>query len=117
MIHREAVMGGPTIGENDFQALFTLCGRLTSYISFAENLGKLHEVDNTPTMRDILLRLDEPMQARWTARWTGKRSKCTQHIKDLLHFLENETKRNLYPCGDGTAGILLRYTYGRRTTR
>ncbi len=59
MIHREAVMGGPTIGENDFQALSTLCGRLTSYI-FTENLGKLHEVDNTPTMRDILLRLDEP---------------------------------------------------------
>ncbi len=42
---REAVMGRLTIGENDFQALSTLCGRLTSYISFAENLGKLNEID------------------------------------------------------------------------
>ncbi|XP_063844740.1 uncharacterized protein LOC135091225 [Scylla paramamosain] len=69
---REAVMGGLTIGENDFQALSTLCGRLTSYISFTENLGKLHEVDNTPTMRDILLRLDEPCKLNGLPDGLGK---------------------------------------------
>ena len=90
---RELVIRGPKIGENDFQALSTLCAKLTSFISFAEHLGKLSEIDNPPTIRDVMRRLDDAMQNRWNAIWTGKRGKRTPSIKDVLKFVKKETER------------------------
>ncbi|XP_050709450.1 uncharacterized protein LOC126994206 [Eriocheir sinensis] len=90
---RERLIRGPTISENDYQALSQMCSQLTSYISFAENIGQLSDIDNTPTIRDILLRLDRAMQTRWNSRWTGKRGSRPQRITDVLHFMKKETKR------------------------
>ncbi|XP_045123675.1 LOW QUALITY PROTEIN: uncharacterized protein LOC123511683 [Portunus trituberculatus] len=89
---REMIINGPAIRETDYKALSQLCARLTSYISSAENFGKLTEIDNTSTIRDILLRLDSAMRIRWNAHWTGKRANRTQRIKDVLQFVK-ETKR------------------------
>ncbi|XP_047500211.1 uncharacterized protein LOC125046476 [Penaeus chinensis] len=90
---REKLIRGPKIRENDYRALSIMCGQLTSFISFAENLDKLIEIDNQPTIRDIVLRLDDAMKNRWNAYWTGKGGGHTKHIKDVLRFLERETKR------------------------
>jgi len=90
---REKLIRGPKIRENHHRPLSTMCAQLTSFISFAENLNKLTEIDNQPTIRYIVLRLDDAMQSRWSVYWTGKRGERTQHIKDVLKFLERETKR------------------------
>lgn len=78
----ERLVRGPTIGENDYQALSRMCAQLTAYITLSENMGKLADINNKPTIRDILLRLDDAMRTRWCARWTGRRAKATQHIKE-----------------------------------
>lgn len=77
------------IRENDYHSLSI---HRTSYISFAGNLDRLSETDHLPTVRDILLRLDGAMQSRWSECWTGKRSKHTRHIKDVLKSMEKEPR-------------------------
>ncbi|MPC24956.1 hypothetical protein E2C01_018049 [Portunus trituberculatus] len=90
---RERITNGPVIRENDYKGLSQLSVSLTLYISFAENFSKLTEIDNTPTIRDIILRLDNAMRTCWNAYWTGERVNCTQRIKDVLQFVKRETKR------------------------
>ncbi|XP_063849463.1 uncharacterized protein LOC135093828 [Scylla paramamosain] len=90
---RERILTGPTIGENDYQALTQLYAQLTALISFAENLGYLNKIDNTPTIRDFMLKLDDAMQDRWITYWLGKKGKYNQHVKDVLKFVKKETKR------------------------
>lgn len=90
---RERILTGPTIGEHDYQALTQLYAQLTALLSFAKNMGYLNEVDNTPTIRDIMLRLDDAMQTRWNTYWSGKKGKRSQRVKDVLKFVKKETKR------------------------
>lgn len=83
----------PEMGEHDYQAFSAICAQLMPFILFAENIGKLSEIDNRPTIRDIILRLDDAMQGRWNAYRTGKRDERTSHTKSVLKFLERELKR------------------------
>ena len=89
----QRIIDGPTIGENDYRLLTQLRAQLTSLISFAENQGYIQEIDNSPTIREVMLKLDDAMQARWTVYWAGKKSNRSQHIQDVLQFVKKETRR------------------------
>lgn len=70
---RGKLIRGPEMGEHDYQAFSAICAQLMPFILFAENIGKLSEIDNRPTIRDIILRLDDAMQGRWDAYRAGKK--------------------------------------------
>lgn len=88
----ESLVRGPTISENDYRALLQTSVELKSCVYLAESIDSLPEIDYTPIIRDILLRLDAAMRAQGRSVG-GKRGDCPQHIKDVLHFLKKETKR------------------------
>ncbi|KAK8378966.1 hypothetical protein O3P69_009593 [Scylla paramamosain] len=90
---REMIVTGPLIKENDQHGLSLLSTQLMSFISFAENLDRLQEIDNPTMINDVLLRLDDMMQSCWCTYWTEERKDKAQHIKDLLIFLAKEWDR------------------------
>lgn len=83
---RQRITKEPTIQETDYEALYRFHGRLTSYI-FADKFWRLKEVDNPPIIRDVLLRLDAPMQTRWITYWAGTGRGYTPNLQGVLKFL------------------------------
>lgn len=81
---------GSHVKEGDFEVISEVYFNLSSNIHFAKKIGKLSHIDNPQVVRRVVERLDDRLQSKWHAIWTGKRQSKIPRLKNLKEFLQKE---------------------------
>ncbi|XP_037787459.1 uncharacterized protein LOC119583018 [Penaeus monodon] len=81
---------GPHVREGDHEVISEVCLNLTSHIHFAKKIGKLSHIDNPHVVRSLVDRMDDRLQSKWHAIWTGKKRSKIPRLKNVKKFLQKE---------------------------